>query len=557
MTFRPCFVVPAFDPGPALAETLRDLAAYGLPIYVTDDGSGEAARTLLRDLARREPLVRPSRFETNQGKGAAVADGLRRAARDGFTHALQVDADHQHDLRAVPTFLEAGERNPGAVIAGYPVFDATAPSSRKYGRWANDLWVHINTLSYDIRDSLCGFRLYPLAPALRLLDRRRIARRMAFDTEIAIRMHWEGVPFISLPVGVTYPEGGASHFRAFWDTFRLVVLHHILFFTMIPRSPWLIARARPERRPWHRVRERGGPLGLRFMLWSHRILGPRVVRAIARLVTPYFYLTSGSGRRASRDYLERLSAFAGPLPDIPGPVRAREVYRHFRAFSRSTTDTFLAWCGRGQDLKVAFPDIEAFLALRRSGTGAIFLCAHLGSLEMIRALGVGRGLTGLNAVVHSDNALRFHDVLRRANPDFAMDLVQASQVTPETAMVLQEKVGRGEFLFIAADRTPPSENGRTVLAPFLGRPAPFPLGPYLLAHLLKCPVHLLDCRLEGDAYRVRLEPFAARIDLPRKGREEALAAWAARYARHLEDRCRETPFQWFNYFDFWRSHPKR
>jgi len=295
MSFRPCFVVPCLDPGPALARTLAELATWSLPVYLTDDGSGPETRALLADLAAATPLLRLARLEPNQGKGAAVMDALRRAAADGCTHALQVDADHQHDLGEVGTFLQVGRAQPETVIAGYPRFDATVPPSRKYGRWFNDLLVHLDTLSLDIRDSLCGFRLYPLAPTLRLLDRVAIARRMAFDTDIIVRLHWDGVPVRSLPVGVTYPEGGASHFRPLADSVRLVLLHLGLLAGMLLRLPRLVVR-RPGRRPWHRIRERGGYFGLRFVLWGHRLLGPGAVRAIARAVTPYFFLTARRAR---------------------------------------------------------------------------------------------------------------------------------------------------------------------------------------------------------------------------------------------------------------------
>jgi len=551
VSFRPCFVVPAFDPGPALAETLAGLSPHGLPIYVTDDGSGPETRELLAGLAAANPLVRPARLEANQGKGAAVLDAMRRAAAEGHTHAFQVDADHQHDLGAVPAFLEAAKARPGALVAGYPVYDGSAPLSRRYGRWANHLWVHVNTLSLGLRDSLCGFRIYPLAPALALADRVRLGRGMTFDTDIAVRLHWEGVDAISLPVGVTYPEGGATHFRPWGDTARLVALHAALFLTMAFRFPRLF-RARKPAAPWFRVRERGGRAGLRFMLGLHRFLGARAMRAAARVVTPWFFLTAPGARRASLDYLRRLRRHRGH----PGEPALKERYAHFEAFTRGAVDTFLAWAGDAGDIPVAFPDFERFQEMRRGGRGALFLGAHLGALQMIRAMGAERGLTGLNAVVYSENAVRFHDVLRRANPSFNVDLVQVSQVDPLTAIALQEKIDRGESLFIVGDRVPPAEAGRTVDAPFLGAPAPFPLGPYLLAHLLRCPVYLLFCRWDGTRYQVTLEPFADRIALPRKGREEALAQWAARYARSLEAKCLETPLEWFNFFDFWSSHPR-
>jgi predicted LPLAT superfamily acyltransferase len=359
---------------------------------------------------------------------------------------------------------------------------------------------------------------------------------------------------LNAPVRVSYPPDGVSHFRPWRDTVLLVGMHTRLFLGMLRRSPRLLGRAWGEGADgprWYQVRERGSRIGFRFAVGVLRLLGPRAVRALAEALVPYFYLSSRRARSASRDYLGRLRARFGPLPGLPGEPGAREVYRHFRSFARATVDKVLAWSGCCAGIGLDPADLAPFQAQRRSGQGALFLGAHLGNLEMLRALGRGQGLEGINAVVYGQNAVRFHELLKRVNPDFGVNLVQVAQVSPDTAIRLQEKVDLGECLFIVGDRTPPSDNGRTVPAPFLGEDAPFPSGPFLLAHLLRCPVYLIHCFHDGERYRVRLEPFAERIEQPRFGREAAIAHWAGRYAQSLEAQCRATPFQWFNFFDFW------
>ncbi len=284
------------------------------------------------------------------------------------------------------------------------------------------------------------------------------------------------------------------------------------------------ARRAPRRRlPWYRIKERGGRLGYRCAGGVLRLLGPRGLRLAGECMVPYFFLTGRQARRASREYLDRLWTRFGPLPDLPRRPGPGASYRHFRCFSRATADKVLAWSGCRAGIQVDGADLEAFLALHGSGRGAVILGAHLGNLEMLRALGRDRGLPGLNAVVYGENAPRFHELLNRLNPGFGVNLVQVAAVSPDTAILLQEKVDHGECLFIVGDRTPPSDRGRTVLAPFLGEPAPFPMGPFVLAHLLRCPVHLMFCVQEGRRYRVRLAPFAERIELPRAGREGAIA----------------------------------
>jgi hypothetical protein len=168
--------------------------------------------------------------------------GFRAAAERGHTHVLQVDADGQHDCADIPEFLGKGRWNPEAVIAGSPIWDDSVPRSRFYGRYATHIWVWINTLSFDIRDSMCGFRLYPLATLVPLLDEVRIGRRMDFDSDVIVRLHWRGVPVLNQPTRVTYPQDGISHFRLWRDNVLISAMHARLFLGMLWRSPLLLWR---------------------------------------------------------------------------------------------------------------------------------------------------------------------------------------------------------------------------------------------------------------------------------------------------------------------------
>src|SRR6185503_5928060 len=188
-----------------------------LPVVVVDDGSDAATARVLDSLAGIY-LVRLAR---NSGKGAAVMRGLREAARLGFTHALQLDADGQHDLGDVPRFLERGRARPEALVNAEPVYDASAPRSRLYGRRITRFWVWIETNGQARGDAMCGFRLYPLAPTVALLARGELAAGMSFDIEILVRLSWEGVPVVSVPTRVIYPADGVSHFRMLRDNLRI------------------------------------------------------------------------------------------------------------------------------------------------------------------------------------------------------------------------------------------------------------------------------------------------------------------------------------------------
>lgn len=244
--FAPCILIPVYDHAEGIVPTVLSLLPLNLPILLVDDGSGPACRAALDRLAgehaERVSLVRRPR---NGGKGAAMQTGFAAARAAGHTHALQVDADGQHEIADVPGFLEAARAHPGAVVCGVPVYDDSVPRSRLYGRYATHVWVWINTLSTEIRDSMCGFRVYPLDTTLAVFDREYVGRRMDFDTEIIVRLFWRGLRVINRPTRVRYPSDGVSHFRLWGDNLRITLMHTRLFFGMLRRLPRLLRRRGP------------------------------------------------------------------------------------------------------------------------------------------------------------------------------------------------------------------------------------------------------------------------------------------------------------------------
>jgi glycosyltransferase involved in cell wall biosynthesis len=241
---RPCVIVPVYEHEGALPATVAGLRRFNLRCYLVDDGSGaECARVCDELGARESSWVRVLRHPVNRGKGAAVHTGWAAAHADGFTHAIQVDADGQHDLADLPKLLALADEAPEALVTGIPVYDSSVPPSRLYGRYVTHVWVWIETRALEIRDSMCGFRVYPLASALAVWDRAPlIARRMGFDSEIMVRLWWRGVPLKQVPTRVTYPADGVSHFDVLWDNVRLCGVHTRLACGMLLRLPWLLAR---------------------------------------------------------------------------------------------------------------------------------------------------------------------------------------------------------------------------------------------------------------------------------------------------------------------------
>lgn len=242
MIFRPCFVVPVYNHGKTVGATTEALLAYGYPVYLVDDGSQMETARVLDGLTADHPEVRLVRRQENGGKGAAVMSGIRAAHSAGHSHALQVDADGQHALEDVPAFMAKASEHPQALVCGVPEYDASVPRGRYYGRYVTHVWVWMETLSFAIRDSMCGFRVYPLQQVHALIDEVRLGTRMDFDIEVLVRLVWRGVPIINMPTRVVYPEDGLSHFRPLRDNVRISWLHTRLVAGMLLRLPLLLLR---------------------------------------------------------------------------------------------------------------------------------------------------------------------------------------------------------------------------------------------------------------------------------------------------------------------------
>lgn len=241
--FRPIVVIPVYNHQAHIASIVASLRRTQQQCILVDDASDPVCAAILHGLADAHPdAVTLVRHQTNQGKGGAVLSGLARAYAMGYTHALQIDADGQHDLGDVPTLLSLAQMHPRALVTGQPVFDASVPRSRLYLRYLTHAMVSLNTLTPTLRDAMCGFRVYPVRRVLALARRVALGRRMDFDIEILVRLDWAGVPILLQPTRVRYPKDGVSHFQLLADNARITSLHTRLFFGMLTRCPRLLGR---------------------------------------------------------------------------------------------------------------------------------------------------------------------------------------------------------------------------------------------------------------------------------------------------------------------------
>jgi len=235
------FLIPVYQHGVTACSLAERLAAFGLPVIMVDDGNDSETRTLLAEYAAAKPLVTLVSLKKNRGKGGAVTGGLKKAAELGLTHALQIDADGQHDDEKAAFFLAESARHPDMIICGYPEFDETAPRGRVTGRKISNFWAAVVTLSTELRDVLCGFRVYPVDASLRITRCLFLDQRMGFDAEILVRLYWNRVFPVYHPIKVSYPPDGVSNFRMVRDNIRISWMFSRLFVGMILRLPLLIA----------------------------------------------------------------------------------------------------------------------------------------------------------------------------------------------------------------------------------------------------------------------------------------------------------------------------
>ena len=560
---NPCLLIPCYNHAGPLAAVLARLAEFKLPCLLVDDGSEPVAAAALDALAAQHPWVSLLRHPHNQGKGGAVMTGLRRAHELGFSHALQVDADGQHDLTDLPALLAEARQHPAALVSGRPLYDDSVPKGRLYGRYITHVWVWIETLSFAIKDSMCGFRVYPLASTCALLERVALGRRMDFDTEVMVRLHWAGVPMRFVPTRVIYPVDGRSHFRLFRDNLDISWMHtrlvcRLLWDLLLRLCRWparLGARLtrlwRERRTHWSRTPERGSLLGMQIMLASYRLLGRRGFSLLLYPVIGYFWLTGRAQREASRAYLARLETFAN-AQGVVLPAEPRSSFRHFLRFGEAALDKLAGWRGDITEQEVELVGAEHYQAAINSGKGVLLLGSHLGDLELCRALGSRKQGLRINALVFTRHAARFNALLKQINPDSHLNLIQVQELGADTAILLKEKLERGEWVVIVGDRTSVTREKRVIWADFLGAPAPFPLGPFVLSSVLGCPVYLMFGLKEQGRFRVHFEPFADGQPLPRQGRQQILASRVQAYADRLQHHCLRAPLDWFNFFDFWQ-----
>lgn len=300
---------------------------------------------------------------------------------------------------------------------------------------------------------------------------------------------------------------------------------------------------------WASANEVSFLAGMRLLFWICKRFGRWPFRIVLYPVLLWYVMVSHSARAASKNYLRHMSNYRAINAGL------FNVVRHFAAFAETMLDKMLLWSGNVDMSAIKVIGLQQMDDCITQGRGAVIICAHLGNLELCRVLSLQHSQLKLTVLVHTKHARLFNELMESINPASQTNLMQVTEMTPATAMLLSEKVAQGEFVVIAGDRIPVAQHPRVAIASFLGQDAAFPIGPYVLASVLQCPVYMLfSTRTTTDKTihsEIHFELLRETIKLARKGRDQQLSELVADYAARLEHHCIQAPLQWFNFYDYW------
>lgn len=534
------FLIPFYNHPERINELVEALRAYELDIIIVDDGSNSASKEVLGRIKDVLILERKS----NGGKGAAMKDGFKFAVDNGFTHVLQVDADFQHDVSMIDEFLELSQKFPQDIICANPVYDESAPKSRVYGRKITNFWVAINTLSLEIKDAMCGFRIYPLKEIEKAVKRSK-TNRMEFDIEILVNAYRCGLKTQWIDIKVSYEVGGVSHFKMLRDNMMISLMHAKGFFSL-PKFIFQRFFSKKKSELWWRKNEKSNSFFLRLTLILTQYLPVFLLNFVIKIVVLFYYLASKNERESIDEFRRNLANFA-----CENVLKNTSVFGNFYQFGVAICDKFRVWKG-----KIGFQELDIvnleYIKTELIGAkrGQILLTAHLGNIEICKKLAASVDGFEMVILAYDENVRKFNDIINEISGE-KIRVLLVNELDVRAMLELKTIVDSGTHIGIMGDRVPINGDKFTNIS-FLAKEAKFNHGPYIIAGILGVKISSLWCQKMEGKFRIEFTKIADEIKLSRD-KATSVRPYLQNYVSELERRCVQTPEQWFNFYDFWRQ----
>ena len=530
------FLVPYYNHPQNIKELVAALKPHDIPIIIVDDGSDEPSKAVLRELEDVLLLTRPN----NDGKGAAMKDGFEFAFEKGFTHAFQIDADFQHDVGMIERFLEASRNFPQSIICSNPIYDENAPRSRVYGRKITNFWVRVNALTTKMKDTMCGFRIYPLETIKEAVQKSK-TNRMEFDMEILLNASRQGVDMRWIDIKVRYEKDGVSHFKMLRDN-ALISLMHAKYFFSLPKFIFL-KFFKDKDKLWWQKGERANAFFLELTLFLVRYTPTFILNFIIKIVVFFYYIFSKNERENIKNFRRNLKRFSGR-------EFSTQAFENFYEFGVAICDKFRVW----QD-KISKDELDKVNAkliddeLVGAKKGQVIITSHLGNAEICKAISTNVDGFEMVVLVYTKGSENFYEIMNKISLG-KIRLLNVNELDVSAMLELKNIVDSGVHIGVMGDRVP-INGDKFMSVRFLGKEAKFNYGPYLLAAILGVKVSSLWCEKIDGKFRIELMPIAQNIALSRD-KAASVRPYVQKYVKQLEEHCLKAPSQWFNFFDFWR-----
>lgn len=551
MDNRFCIIMPCYEKHALMLEsTLHKYLNLGYPIIVIDDGSSSEYKLVIEDVTRKYNCTLIT-TKNNSGKGHAIKQGLQLASELNFSHAIQIDSDGQHNHQRVNLLIQASRNNPNALISGIPLYNESIPKARFYGRYLTHFWVWIHTLSFDIKDSMCGFRVYPLIHTNQILKRYNIGNKMDFDIEILVHHHWGNVKLDFIDIEVDYPADGTSYFNSFHDNVLISKMHTKLFFSMLIRIPMilkkkLVSKSIHETKSWHDSKEKGSLLLMFLTLKMFKLLGVPLTRFIGKIISFYYSIFSSASKKNSKRYQFNYQEFcrAHSLPII-----RFNYFNHVSSFTNMVIDKLGVWNNQIKRSDIHAGDLEEYYKILNHNVGKFFISSHFGNIEVIRSLGHSGSSFKINALMHTGNSKKIFSILSTLSKEATLGIIEVDQTSPGLAINLKDKLEANELIFCMGDRVTINSN-KTLKASLLDKTAILPYGPFILAHVLNHPIYAIHCYKEKNIYRIKLKELISNKELNKNMNIQSIAN---QYIDEVQSLVIKQPTQWFNFTNIWAN----